>query len=371
VYYTRGLTDVMQPVQIPRPELTPVDELITSSSDRAGSGTCGRRCCPGLIDDISPVERATATVTLDPTVLDRMSEPNRQRAIAQIVLTLTSFVTTDAGAIGFVQFEVDGEGFSVFAPGLGGSERTRRTAGVRRLLVAHRHRLGSDDRPDDHDHDDHHDDHDHRDTDPHRAAEDVDDSSPKRTTTVQRTTMMQRTTATVSSRGVHPVGAALPVLVDLDPQLEVDAVGHLGTGPLADLLEHAAALADHHALLALALDDDVDADAGPLPLGDPRGDRVRQLVAGDREELLADELGDPLLLGHVADLVVGEVLRGPSGSRPVRCSTSGPTPSPVFADTGKYASAPSSPAAPSIASTWSFDAMSVLLTITTARGRWR
>ena len=79
--------------------------------------------------------------------------------------------------------------------------------------------------------------------------------------------------------------------------------GSCGTGPLADLLEHGAALADDHALLALPLDDDLDRDPVALPLRDTRGDRVRQLVAGDGEQLLADELGDPLLLGHVADRV--------------------------------------------------------------------
>ena len=79
-----------------------------------------RSLLPGLIDDI-PVERGTATVVLNRNVLDRMSNPAQQRAIAQIVLTLTSFVTNDAGAIGFVRFEVDGEGFSVYVPGFDGT----------------------------------------------------------------------------------------------------------------------------------------------------------------------------------------------------------------------------------------------------------
>jgi hypothetical protein len=121
VYYTRGPSDVMQPVGVPRPVLTPVEELVSLLERPTGIGELRTSLLPGLIDDISPVERATVTVVLDPDILDRMSEPNRQRAIAQIVLTLTSFVTADAGAIGLVRFEVDGEGFSVFVPGFGGS----------------------------------------------------------------------------------------------------------------------------------------------------------------------------------------------------------------------------------------------------------
>ena len=38
-------------------------------------------------------------------------------AIGQIVLTFTSFVPPDTGAIGFVQFTIDGEPISVVRPG--------------------------------------------------------------------------------------------------------------------------------------------------------------------------------------------------------------------------------------------------------------
>ena len=122
VYYTRGLTDVMQPVELPRAIGTPVAELIALLERPTGISEAGLRTSvlSGMIDDIF-VERGTATVLLDQDILDRMSNPNQQRAIAQIVLTLTSFVTADAGAIGFVRFEVDGEGFSVFVPGFGGT----------------------------------------------------------------------------------------------------------------------------------------------------------------------------------------------------------------------------------------------------------
>jgi hypothetical protein len=122
VYYTRGVTDVMQQVEVARAIGTPVAELVALLERPTGISEAGLRTSVlgGMIDDIF-VERGTATVLLDQDILDRMSNANQQRAIAQIVLTLTSFVTTDAGAIGFVRFEVDGEGFSVFVPGFGGT----------------------------------------------------------------------------------------------------------------------------------------------------------------------------------------------------------------------------------------------------------
>ncbi len=64
---------------------------------------------------------ALATVSLDAEIVDELSETNLRRAIAQLVLTLTSFSTDDHGAIGRVRFDVDGEGFEVFVPAFGGS----------------------------------------------------------------------------------------------------------------------------------------------------------------------------------------------------------------------------------------------------------
>ena len=122
VYYTRGTTDVMHPVEHIRGANTPVDELIRLLERPSGISTFGYQSAvrPGLIERIAPIDRGVATVTLDPSVLDIMSEPVRQRAIAQIVLTVTSFRTANAGNIGRVRFEVDGEGLQVFVPALGG-----------------------------------------------------------------------------------------------------------------------------------------------------------------------------------------------------------------------------------------------------------
>jgi hypothetical protein len=122
VYFARGLTDVMQAVEIARPIGTPVLELVSLLERPSGITEAGLRTTvlPGLIDDIV-VDRGTATIVLDQAVLDRMSNTNQQRAIAQIVLTVTSFRTIDAGAIGRVRFEVDRSGFPVFVPAFGGS----------------------------------------------------------------------------------------------------------------------------------------------------------------------------------------------------------------------------------------------------------
>src|SRR5690606_27907684 len=104
-------------------------------------------------------------------------------------------------------------------------------------------------------------------------------------------------------------GAGLPVLLHGDVQLQVGAGRELLPDPGADLLEDRAALADHDALLGLALDDDLDADPWPLPLDDPGRDRVGQLLPCDGEQLLADQFGDAHLLGDVGDLP----LRVPAG----------------------------------------------------------
>ncbi len=68
-----------------------------------------------LIEAIE-VERGMATVELSRDELDAMSLQEQQRAIAQTVLTLTSFITPDAGGIGLVTFSVAGEPISVFLP---------------------------------------------------------------------------------------------------------------------------------------------------------------------------------------------------------------------------------------------------------------
>ena len=96
----------------------------------------------------------------------------------------------------------------------------------------------------------------------------------------------------------------------------------------ADRLEDLAALADDDGLLRVALDDDLDADVRPLPLGDPAGDGVRQLVAGLGQQLLADQLGHPQRLGRVGHHVGREERRalGQAADRGRPASASTPLP---------------------------------------------
>ena len=111
------------------------------------------------------------------------------------------------------------------------------------------------------------------------------------------------------TEAVERLGAALPVLVDLHEQLDVGTGRQLLAHGDADLLEDGAPLADHDPLLRVALDQDLAADARPLPLRHPGGDRVRQLLVRHGQQLLPHQLRDPERLGHVGHHVVGEVLR--------------------------------------------------------------
>mmetsp|Transcript_4852 Transcript_4852/g.17270 ORF Transcript_4852/g.17270 Transcript_4852/m.17270 type:complete len:437 (+) Transcript_4852:2993-4303(+) len=75
----------------------------------------------------------------------------------------------------------------------------------------------------------------------------------------------------------------------------------------ANALQTLAALADDHALVGIALDDDAGADAAQfalvLPLVDDDGGGVGQLVAGQPEELFADDLAGQEALAAVGQRV--------------------------------------------------------------------
>ena len=102
------------------------------------------------------------------------------------------------------------------------------------------------------------------------------------------------------------------------------------------------ALADHDPLLRVPLDQDLAADPGPLPLGDPAGDAVGQLVLHPVEQLLADQVRHPEGLGHVGDHALG-VVAGALGHPVHHGVDEGGTPSPVAADTGKYSTGTGAP----------------------------
>src|SRR5947209_8799607 len=84
------------------------------------------------------------------------------------------------------------------------------------------------------------------------------------------------------AEAVQGAGTALPVGLDLDRQLHVGARLQLLAHGGPDPFQHLAALADDDPLLRLPLDEDLHADAGPLPLRHPAGDRVGQLLPGHR-----------------------------------------------------------------------------------------
>src|ERR671935_943413 len=110
-------------------------------------------------------------------------------------------------------------------------------------------------------------------------------------------------------------GVALPLLGDLDVQVEVDVGAEqrlqLRPRPGADLAQHGAAAAEHDRLLAGPLHEQGRADHQQVlsvgvraHLVDQHRHRVGQLVADHGQGLLADQLGDQVLLGLVADVAL-------------------------------------------------------------------
>src|SRR5699024_4499201 len=112
------------------------------------------------------------------------------------------------------------------------------------------------------------------------------------------------------------LGIALPLLGDLDPQVQMDLAAQqrvdLGTGPRPNLPQPRAAPADDDPLLAVALDEQRrthhQAPLARSDLGegvaarirlddllDHHRDRVRQLVAHALERRLADQLRDAVV----------------------------------------------------------------------------
>lgn len=61
-------------------------------------------------------------VDLDPTVFNAMTDAEQNQAIAQLVLTLTYFVSPVFGPVGPVEFRVGGQPISVLIPGEGASD---------------------------------------------------------------------------------------------------------------------------------------------------------------------------------------------------------------------------------------------------------
>jgi hypothetical protein len=114
------------------------------------------------------------------------------------------------------------------------------------------------------------------------------------------------------------LGVGLPVLGDLDVQVEIDRRTEQGldlaAGVGADVAQPGPLVADHDALLAVALEEDVGVDVeqrlvvrpalAQHHLVDGDGDRVRQLVPNAFQRGLADQLADQDLLRLVRHVAV-------------------------------------------------------------------
>ena len=124
LYYTVGFSDEMARLKRPLPDDASTAQVINQLESphpevaELRYQTSVRR---GMVTGDVVVDRGVGTVNLDQDIVEEMSETNLRRAIAQLVLTLTSFSTESNGAIGRVRFEIDGEGFEVFVPAFGGS----------------------------------------------------------------------------------------------------------------------------------------------------------------------------------------------------------------------------------------------------------
>jgi hypothetical protein len=73
---------------------------------------------PGLIGPPT-LDRSVLTLSLNSLVWDTMSDDQKRLAIAQMVLTFTSFSVPGEGNVGSVIIQVDGTPISVFLPGPG------------------------------------------------------------------------------------------------------------------------------------------------------------------------------------------------------------------------------------------------------------
>lgn len=120
LYYTLGNTDDLQEVMLPLSDSATYATLrgeLESPRPEVREQRLATAVRPLLIAgfDFDPTD-VTLTIALDGDIFDSLTETQRRRAIGQMVLTYTSFVPRDTGAVGFVNFTVDGEPISVPIP---------------------------------------------------------------------------------------------------------------------------------------------------------------------------------------------------------------------------------------------------------------
>jgi hypothetical protein len=128
IFYTDNATDGIQGLR--RLLFEPVTleavifQLETPPTELAQFGV-GTALAPNLIADTA-LERGVLTVSLNSTVFDTLGEDQKREAIAQMVLTFTSFAVPGAGNIGSVIVQVDQTPIPVFIP----ADGTTREAGL-------------------------------------------------------------------------------------------------------------------------------------------------------------------------------------------------------------------------------------------------
>lgn len=122
-YARRGDSETLRRVptlQIGEVTLDDLIFLLTNPSDEITDNNLTTAVPPGLVltTDMQSVQ---TVVDLDPAVFDPMTDAEQNQAIAQLVLTLTYFVSPVFGPVGPVEFRLGGEPMTVLIPGEGAS----------------------------------------------------------------------------------------------------------------------------------------------------------------------------------------------------------------------------------------------------------
>jgi hypothetical protein len=118
IYYADAATDGMQRLQRQLLEPLSLQSMISQLEQPPDDlGLYGVRTAlePGLIR-FTDLQRGILTVSLNGPVWESMSEDQKRLAIAQMVLTFTSFTVPGEGNIGSVVLQVDGTPIPVFIP---------------------------------------------------------------------------------------------------------------------------------------------------------------------------------------------------------------------------------------------------------------
>jgi hypothetical protein len=119
LYYVDRAADGLQPINRQLPQPISLDSVISQLQqpppDLASFGV-ETSLTEDLIAAGHTLDRSVLTISLNSAVFDQMSEDDKREAIAQMVLTFTSFSVPAAGNIGSVVLQVDGVPIPVFKP---------------------------------------------------------------------------------------------------------------------------------------------------------------------------------------------------------------------------------------------------------------